>query len=247
MHSDKRAYNGACHHGEKTTAATNATLGYTWRKFLPMGTKPNIVIHVRTAGSGVPKQSPSVTKRSHAPARHDTVGQRYTILAACKESKHKVEFHLQNKEIKDTVNLEIEARYGLLRRNSLFQLSIQLQIENLRHSEQITSPFQLVLPESIIKSFDQLNQNLSVHLDLDQSTLLANIFQLSEVGITDIKKHETPGTLLLEKLTKNSLISPTSITKLENALTEQGNEKCAKLVREFRSNNHVVEATMCPE
>ncbi|XP_071849141.1 uncharacterized protein [Apostichopus japonicus] len=161
-------------------------------------------------------------------------------------NRHKVEFHLQNKEIKDTVNLEIEARYGLLRRN-LFQLSIQLQIENLQHTDQITSPFQLVLPESIIKAFDQLKQNLSVHLDVDQSTLLANIFQLSEEGITDIKEHKTPGTLLLEKLTKNSLISPTSITKLENALTEQGNEKCAKLVREFRSKNHVVEATLCQE
>ncbi|PIK41363.1 hypothetical protein BSL78_21773, partial [Apostichopus japonicus] len=162
------------------------------------------------------------------------------------KNRHKVEFHLQNKGIKDTVNLEIEAKYGLLRRN-LFQLSIQLQIENLRHSDQITSPFQLVLPESIIKSFDQLKQNLSVHLNVDQSTLLANIFQLSEEGITDIKKHKTPGTLLLEKLTKNSLISPASITKLENALTEQGYEICAKLVREFRSKNHVVEATMCRE
>ncbi|XP_071849135.1 uncharacterized protein [Apostichopus japonicus] len=162
-------------------------------------------------------------------------------------NRHKVEFHLQNKEIKDTVNLELEARYGLLRRNSLFQLSIQLQIENLRHSEQLTSPFQHVLPESIIKSFHQLKQNLSEHLDVDQSTLLANIFQLSEEGITDIMEHKTPGTLLLEKLTINSLISPTSITKLENALTEQGNEKCAKLVREFRSKNHVVEATLCQE
>ncbi|PIK49272.1 hypothetical protein BSL78_13837 [Apostichopus japonicus] len=104
-------------------------------------------------------------------------------------NRHKVEFHLQNKEIKDTVNLEIEARYGLLRRN-LFQLSMQLQIENLRHSDQITSPFQLVLPESIITSFDQLKQNLSKHLDVDQSTLLANIFQLSEEGITDIKEQK---------------------------------------------------------
>ncbi|PIK38304.1 hypothetical protein BSL78_24855 [Apostichopus japonicus] len=162
------------------------------------------------------------------------------------KNRHKVEFHLQNEGIKDTVNLEIEAKYGLLRRN-LFQLSIQLQIENLRHTDQITSPFQLVLPESIIKSFDQLKQHLSVHLDVDQSTMLANIFQLPEEGITDIKKHKTPGTLLLEKLTKNLLISPTNITKLENALTEQGNENCAKLVREFRSKNHVVEATMCPE
>ncbi|XP_071850197.1 uncharacterized protein [Apostichopus japonicus] len=162
------------------------------------------------------------------------------------KNRHKVEFHLQNKGIKDTVNLEIEARFGMSMKN-LFQLSIQLQIDKLLHTDQITSPFQLVLPESIIKSFDQLKQNLSEHLDVDQSTLLANIFQLSEEGITEIKKHKTPGTLLLEKLTKHSLISPTNITKLENALTEQGNERCAKLVRKFRSKNHVVEATMCPE
>ncbi|XP_071822151.1 uncharacterized protein [Apostichopus japonicus] len=162
------------------------------------------------------------------------------------KNRHKVEFCLQNKGIKDTVNLEIEARYGMSVKN-LFQLNIQLQIDKLLHIDQITSPFQLILPESIIKSFDQLKQNLSEHLDVDQSTLLANIFQLPDEGITDIKKHKTPGTLLLEKLTKNSLISPTNITKLENALTEQGNEECAKLVREFRSKNPVVQATMCPE
>ncbi|XP_071848218.1 uncharacterized protein [Apostichopus japonicus] len=161
------------------------------------------------------------------------------------KNRHMVEFHLQNKGIKDTVNLEIEARFGMSMK-SLFQLNIQLQINKLLHIDQITSPFQLVLPESIIKSFDQLQQNLSEHLDVDQSTLLANIFQLPEEGITDIKKHKTPGTLL-EKLTKRSLISPTNISKLENALTEQGNEKCAKLVREFRSKNHVVEATLCRE
>ncbi|XP_071849587.1 uncharacterized protein [Apostichopus japonicus] len=162
------------------------------------------------------------------------------------QNRHKVEFHLQNKGIKDTVNLEIEARYEMSAKN-LFQLSIQLQIDKLRHSDQITSPFHLVLPEFIIKSFDQLKQNLSGHLDVEQSTLLANIFQLPEDGITDIKNHKTPGTLLLEKLTKNSLMSPTNITKLENALTEQGNEECARLVRDFRWKNPVVQATMCPE
>ncbi|XP_071822148.1 uncharacterized protein [Apostichopus japonicus] len=162
------------------------------------------------------------------------------------KNRHKVEFCLQNKGLKETVNLEIEARYGMSVKN-LFQLNIQLQIDKLLHIDQITSPFQLILPESIIKSFDQLKQNLSEHLDVDQSTLLANIFQLPDEGITDIKKHKTPETLLLEKLTKNSLISPTNITKLENALTEQGNEECAKLVREFRSKNPVVQATMCPE
>ncbi|XP_071822193.1 uncharacterized protein [Apostichopus japonicus] len=162
------------------------------------------------------------------------------------KNRHKVEFRLQNKGIKDTINLEIEARYGMSVKN-LFQFNIQLQIDKLLHIDQITSPFQLVLPESIIKSFDQLKQNLSEHLDVDQSTLLANIFQLPEEGITEIKKHKTPGTLLLEKLTKNSLISPTNITKLENALTEQGNEECAKLVRDFRWKNPVVQATMCQE
>ncbi|XP_071852782.1 uncharacterized protein [Apostichopus japonicus] len=162
------------------------------------------------------------------------------------KNRHKEEFHLQNQGIKDTVNLEIEARYGKFGKN-LFQLSIQLQIENLGHNDQITSPFQLILPESIIISFDQLKRNLPEHLDVDQSTLLANIFQLPEEVITDIKKHETPGTLLLEKLTKNSLISPTNITKLENALTEQGNEECANLVRDFRWKNPVVQATMCAE
>ncbi|XP_071815175.1 uncharacterized protein [Apostichopus japonicus] len=162
------------------------------------------------------------------------------------KNRHKIEFHLQYKGIKDTVNLDIEARYGMFRRN-LFQLSIQLQIEKLRHIDQITSPFQLILPESIIKSFDQLKQNLSEHLDVDQSTLLANIFQVPGEGVTDIKKHKTPGTLLLEKLTQNSLISPTNVTKLENTLTEQGNEECAKLVRDFRWKNPVVQATMCPE
>ncbi|XP_071849585.1 uncharacterized protein [Apostichopus japonicus] len=162
------------------------------------------------------------------------------------QNRHKVEFHIQNKGIKDTVNLEIEARYEMSAKN-LFQFSIQLQIDQLRHIDQITSPFHLVLPESIIKSFDQLKQNLSGHLDVEQSTMLANIFQLPEDGITDIKKHKTPGTLLLEKLTKNSLMSPTNITKLENALTEQGNEECAKLVRDFRWKNPVVQATMCPE
>ncbi|XP_071849579.1 uncharacterized protein [Apostichopus japonicus] len=162
------------------------------------------------------------------------------------KNRHKVEFHLQNKGTKDTVDLEIEARYGMSVKN-LFQFSIQLQIDQLRHNDQITSPFQLVLPESVIKSFDQLKQNLSENLDVDQSALLANIFQLPEEGITDIKKHKTPGTLLLEKLTKKSLISPTNITKLENALTEQGNEECAKLVRDFRWRNPVVQATMCPE
>ncbi|PIK60546.1 hypothetical protein BSL78_02482 [Apostichopus japonicus] len=161
-------------------------------------------------------------------------------------NRHKVEFHLQNKGIKDTVNLEIEARYETSAKN-LFQFSIQLQIDQLRHIDQITSPFQLVLPESVIKSFDQLKWNLSEHLDVDQSTLLANVFQLPEERITDIKKHKTPGTLLLEKLTNNSLISPTNITKLENALTEQGNEACAKLVRDFRWKNPVVQAAMCPE
>ncbi|PIK55098.1 hypothetical protein BSL78_07993 [Apostichopus japonicus] len=161
-------------------------------------------------------------------------------------NRHKVEFHLQNEGIKDTVNLEIEARYGMSMK-SLFQLDIQLQIDKLLHIDQITSPFQLILPESIINSFDQLKQNLSEHLDVDQSTLLANIFKLPEEGISDIKKHKTPGIFLLEKLTKKSLISPTNITKLENALTEQGNEECAKLVRNFRSKNPVVQATMCPE
>ncbi|XP_071814611.1 uncharacterized protein [Apostichopus japonicus] len=162
------------------------------------------------------------------------------------KNRHKIEFHLQYKGIEDTVNLEIEAKYGKLRKN-LFQISIQLQIEKLRHIDQITSPFQLILPESIIKSFDQLKQNVSEHLDVDQSTLLANIFQLPEEGITDIKKHKTPGTLLLEKLTQKSLISPTNVTKLENALTEQGNEECGKLVRDFRWKNPVVQATLCPE
>ncbi|XP_071822089.1 uncharacterized protein [Apostichopus japonicus] len=161
-------------------------------------------------------------------------------------NRHKVEFHLQNEGIKDTVNLEIEARYGMSMK-SLFQLDIQLQIDKLLYIDQITSPFQLILPESIINSFDQLKQNLSEHLDVDQSTLLANIFKLPEEGISDIKKHKTPGIFLLEKLTKKSLISPTNITKLENALTEQGNEECAKLVRKFRSRNPVVQATMCPE
>ncbi|XP_071822145.1 uncharacterized protein [Apostichopus japonicus] len=162
------------------------------------------------------------------------------------KNRHKVEFRLQNKGLKDTVHLKIEARYGMSVKN-LFQLNIQLQIDKLLHIDQITSPFQLVLPESIINSFDQLKQNLSEHLDVDQSALLANIFQLSEEGISDIKKHKKPGTPLLEKLTKNSLISPTNITKLENTLTEQGNEECAKLVRKFRSKNPVVQATMCPE
>ncbi|XP_071849612.1 uncharacterized protein [Apostichopus japonicus] len=162
------------------------------------------------------------------------------------QNRHKVEFHIQNKGIKDTVNLEIEARCEMSAKN-LFQFSIQLQIDQLRHIDQITSPFQLVLPESIIKSFDQLKQNLSEHLDVEQSTLLANIFQLPEEVITDIKKHKTPGTLLLEMLTKNSLLSPTNITNLENAITEQGSEKCAKLFRDFRRKNPVVQATMCPE
>ncbi|XP_071848882.1 uncharacterized protein [Apostichopus japonicus] len=162
------------------------------------------------------------------------------------KNRHEVVFHLQNKGIKDTVNLEIKARYELSKKN-LFQFSIQLQFDKLLHFAQITSPFHLVLPETFIKSFDQLKQNLSEYLDVDQSTLLANIFQIPEEGINDIKKHKTPGILLLEELTKNSLISPTNITKLENALTEQGNEKCAKLLREFRNKNHVVEATMCPE
>ncbi|XP_071822085.1 uncharacterized protein [Apostichopus japonicus] len=161
------------------------------------------------------------------------------------KNRHKVEFHLQNKGLKDTVNLEIEARYAMS--ENLFQLNIQLQIDKLLHIDQITSPFQLVLPESIIKSFDQLKQNLSENLDVDQSSLLATIFHIPEEGISDIKKHNKPGTLLLEKLTQKSLISPTNITTLENALTEQGNEKCAKLVREFRSKNPVVQATMCPE
>ncbi|PIK50663.1 hypothetical protein BSL78_12445 [Apostichopus japonicus] len=162
------------------------------------------------------------------------------------KNRHKVEFHLQNKGINDTVNLEIEARYGMSEKN-LFQLNIQLQIDKLLHNDQITSPFQLALPESIIKSFDQLKQNVSGNLDEDQSTLLATIFHIPEEGISDIKKHNKPGTFLLEKLTQKSLISPTNITKLENALTEQGNEKCAKLVREFRSKNPVVQATMCLE
>ncbi|PIK45442.1 putative netrin receptor UNC5C isoform X2 [Apostichopus japonicus] len=131
--------------------------------------------------------------------------------------------------------------------SSTSQCNPRKVIEKLRHIDQITSPFQLILPESIIKSFDQLKQNLSEHLDVDQSTLLANIFQVPEEGITDIKKHQTPGILLLETLTKNSLISPTNVTKLENALTEQGNEECAKLVRDFRWKNPVVQATMCPE
>ncbi|PIK47603.1 hypothetical protein BSL78_15526 [Apostichopus japonicus] len=63
-------------------------------------------------------------------------------------NRHKVEFHLQNEGIKDTVNLEIEARYGMSMK-SLFQLDIQLQIDKLLHIDQITSPFQLILPESI--------------------------------------------------------------------------------------------------
>ncbi|XP_071823118.1 uncharacterized protein [Apostichopus japonicus] len=162
------------------------------------------------------------------------------------KNRHKVECHLQNKGIKDTVTLEIEARYGMSEKN-LFQLNIQLQIDKLLHIDQITSPFQLALPESIIKSFDQLKQNISENLDVDQTTLLATIFHIPEEGISDIKKHNKPGTLLLEKLTQKSLISPTNITTLENALTEQGNEKCAKLLREFRSKNPVVQATMCPE
>ncbi|PIK47601.1 hypothetical protein BSL78_15524 [Apostichopus japonicus] len=161
------------------------------------------------------------------------------------KNRHKVEFHLQNKGLKGTVNLEIEARYAMS--ENLFQLNIQLQIDKLLHIDQITSPFQLALPESIIKSFDQLKQNLSENLDVDQSTLLATIFHIPEEGISDIKKHNKPGTLLLEKLTQTSLISPTNITNMENALTEQGNEKCAKLVREFRSKNPVVQATMSPE
>ncbi|XP_071814626.1 uncharacterized protein [Apostichopus japonicus] len=163
------------------------------------------------------------------------------------KNRHKIEFHLQYSGIKDTVNLEIEARYGMLLKRNLFQFSIQLQIEKLRHIDQITSPFQLILPESIMKSFDQLKQNISEHLDVDQSTLLANIFQLPEEGVTEIKKHKTPGTLLLEKLTKSLLISPTNVTTLENALTEQGNEECGKLVREFRWKNPVVQAALCPE
>ncbi|PIK49534.1 hypothetical protein BSL78_13594 [Apostichopus japonicus] len=161
------------------------------------------------------------------------------------KNRHKVEFHFQNKGINDTVNLEIEARYGMFSKN-LFQLSIQLQIDKLRHNDQITSPFQLILPESIIKSFDQLKRNLSEQLDVDQSTMLANIIQLPHEEITDIKKHKTPGNLLMEKLTKNALISPSNIANLENALTEQGNEECAKLVRDFRWKNPVVQATMCP-
>ncbi|XP_071822093.1 uncharacterized protein [Apostichopus japonicus] len=162
------------------------------------------------------------------------------------KNRHMLEFHLQNKGIKDTVNLEIEARYEMSEK-ILFQLNIQLQIDKLLHIDQITSPFQLALPESIIKSFDQLKQNLSENLDVDHSTLLATIFHIPEEGISDIKKHNKPGTILLEKLTQKSLISPTNITTLENALTEQGNEKCAKLVREFRSKNPVVQSTMCPE
>ncbi|XP_071850428.1 uncharacterized protein [Apostichopus japonicus] len=162
------------------------------------------------------------------------------------KNRHKEEFHLQNQGIKDTVNLEIVAGYGKFSKN-LFKLSIELQIDKLRHNDQITSPFQLILPESIIKSFDQLKRNLSEHLDVDQSTMLANIIQLPQEEITDIKKHKTPGNLLMEKLTKNALISPTNIAKLENALTEQGNEECAKLVRDFRWKNPVVQATMCTE
>ncbi|XP_071852535.1 uncharacterized protein [Apostichopus japonicus] len=162
------------------------------------------------------------------------------------KNRHKVEFHLQNKGINDTVNLVIEARYGMFSKN-LFKLSIQLQIDKLRHNDQITFPFQLILPESIIKSFDQLKRNLSEHLDVDQSTMLANIIQLPQEEITDIKKHKTPGNLLMEKLTKNALISPSNIANLENALTEQGNEECAKLVRDFRWKNPVVQATKCPE
>ncbi|PIK46636.1 hypothetical protein BSL78_16501 [Apostichopus japonicus] len=150
------------------------------------------------------------------------------------KNRHMVEFHIHNKGIKDTVNLEIEARYGMSMKN-LFQFSIQLQINKLLHIDQITSPFQLVLPESIIKSFDQLKQNLSEHLDVDQSTLLANIFQLPEEGITDIKKHKDTRNSVVREADQNSLISPTNITKLENALTEQGNEN----VRNLSENSEV--------
>ena len=52
---------------------------------------------------------------------------------------------------------------------------------------------------------------------------------------------------MLETLAKKSLISSTNISTLESALTEQGNEECARLVRDFRKNNSVVQATMCPE
>ncbi|PIK52003.1 hypothetical protein BSL78_11076 [Apostichopus japonicus] len=117
------------------------------------------------------------------------------------KNRHKEEFHLQNQGIKDTVNLEIVAGYGKFSKN-LFKLRIELQ---------------LIPPASIIKYFDQLKRNLSEHLDVDQSTLLANIFQLPLEDITDIKKHRTPGIRLLEKLTINSQISPANITKMENA------------------------------
>lgn len=90
---------------------------------------------------------------------------------------------------------------------------------------------------AIVRSFHQLTQNLPQHIDAEQSTQLSNIFQLRQSGL--------PGSGLLKTLTTSSLISPANVAALENALTEQGNEDCAKLVRDFRKNNQIVQETMC--
>ncbi|PIK42834.1 hypothetical protein BSL78_20304 [Apostichopus japonicus] len=162
------------------------------------------------------------------------------------QNRHEVALLLQNKGIRDDFSLEIESKYGILRK-ALFQFHIQLKVERLLRNDQIVSPFQQIIPEYIIGSYHQLKQNLSTRLDAEQSIQLANVFQLHRDVVANIGKHRSPGPILLETLTKTSKISPANISALENALTEQGNEECAELIRNFRKENPVVEATMCPK
>ncbi|PIK61908.1 hypothetical protein BSL78_01133 [Apostichopus japonicus] len=162
------------------------------------------------------------------------------------QNRHEVALLLQNKGIRDDFSLEIESKYGILRK-VLFQFHIQLKVERLLRNDQIVSPFQHIIPEYIIGSYHHLKQNLSTRLDADQSIQLANVFQLHQDVVANIGKHRSPGPILLETLTKTSKISPANISALENALTEQGNEECAELIRYFRKENPVVEATMCPK
>ncbi|XP_071840332.1 uncharacterized protein [Apostichopus japonicus] len=161
-------------------------------------------------------------------------------------NRHKVVFHLQNKGMKDTVNLEIDARYATTNK-VLFQINIELKIGNLLRKDQATSPFQRVLPETMQRAFSHLKHNLSQDLNADQCTQLATIFHLHDEAISNIQKHRTPGRLLLDKLTQTSMISPANISTLENFLTEQGIEECARHVRDYRKNNPIVDAIMCPE
>ncbi|PIK54600.1 hypothetical protein BSL78_08489 [Apostichopus japonicus] len=167
-------------------------------------------------------------------------------VAHIPEKWHKVVFHLQNKGMKDTVNLEIDARYATTNK-VLFQINIELKIGNLLRKDQATSPFQRVLPETMQRAFSHLKHNLSQDLNADQCTQLATIFHLHDEAISNIQKHRTPGRLLLDKLTQTSMISPANISTLENFLTEQGIEECARHVRDYRKNNPIVDAIMCPE